>query len=326
MDQQRLKYLLDQHRLDRLTSQEREELDAWYEQLDNPDFTSKYVAGTPEAKAYVTDQARRITARLSGQRRRSRPLRWMKVAAVLVGLLGLAAVSLYIYRTSFSHVKQPPAVVHYQVSNSLVADSRNVDLPDNSVVILHAGSQLLVDTTTFNVRSRQVTLTGEAYFDIAHDPGKPFVIKVSDLTVTVLGTAFNIKQVGDSVAVTVTRGRVKVEREGKDLGILTANQQMAVRGEQAAQASVVAAETISWTKMGLDFNGETFGQIAERLQERYGVSIKFANEAVERCQIGASGAFKGTETLKEILDFICPIANAEYESSNGAIVIKGHGC
>lgn len=327
MDQQRLRYLLEQHRLKRLTSQEQVELNTWYEELDDPEFAPEYVEGTTEAEKYVADQARQITARvLSGSQRRIGRFSWMRVAAAAVVLLGLAMVSFLIYRNAFSHVKQPPAVVHYEVSNSRVADSRNVDLPDSSVVILHAGSQLLLDKATFNVHSRQVTLLGEAYFDIAHNEKKPFVIKVNDVTVTVLGTAFNIKQVSDSVAITVTRGRVKVERAGKNLGILTANQQMAVSGEQATQALVVATEAISWTKRGLDFNGETFGQIAERLQERFGVSIEFKNEAIAHCQIGASGAFKGTETLKEILDFICPIANSEYEINNDSISIKGYGC
>jgi transmembrane sensor len=326
MDQQRLAYLLEQHRLNRLTPPEQQELDAWYDQLDDPDVKPLYADGTPEAQRYAEEQARLVTNRVQAKQRKSLFQPWMKVAAAIVGLLGLALMSLFIYRNAFSYAKQLPAVVHYEVTNSQVIGSRNVGLPDSSVVILHAGSQLQVDTARFNVKGREVTLTGEAYFDIAHNPGKPFVIKVNDLKVTVLGTAFNIKQAGDSVAVTVTRGRVKVERAGKSLGVITANQQISFTGHRATQETVVAANAVTWTKDGLDFNGETFGQIAERLQERYGVVIQFSNEAIKNCKIGASGAFKGTESLQEILDFICPIVNAHYETTKGVVMITGQGC
>jgi len=328
MDQQRLGYLLEQYRLNRLTPEERQELDAWYDQLDDPNFTPKYLEGTPEAKRYAEDQARQITNRVLGEQRRSTFTQWMKVAAALVGLLGLGMVSFYIYKNSFSHVKQPPAVVHYEVTNSQVADSRYLHLPDSSVVILHAGSQLQVDTNNFNKEGRHVTLTGEAYFDIAHNPVKPFVIKVNDLIVTVLGTAFNIKQVRDSVSVTVTRGKVRVERDNTLLGVLTPGQQIATfNAAPTTQVKTTALEPVTaWMQAGLHFNNTALGDAVARLRERYGADILLKSPGLEHCVVSLATPLSGTESLTDVLDVLCTVLGATYTSNQGKIEISGQPC
>lgn len=328
MDPKRLSYLLEQYRLNRCTREERAEIDSWYAGLDNPDYKPRYQEGTAEAKEYVAQHTARIMDVIARRRKRSIVLRRTRIAASIVGLLGLAMMSLYIYKNSFSHVKQPPAVVHYEVTNSQVADSRYLNLPDNSVVILHAGSRLKVDTTSFNKEGRHVTLTGEAYFDIAHNPAQPFVIKVNDLTVTVLGTAFNIKQVGDSVSVTVTRGKVQVERDSKLLGMLTQGQQIATsNAAPTTQVRTAALEPVTaWMQEGLHFNNTTLGDAVARLRERYDANIILKSPGLEHCVVSLATPLSGTESLTDVLDVLCTVLGATYTSNQGKIEITGQAC
>lgn len=65
-------------------------------------------------------------------------------------------------------------------------------LPDGSTVLLNEGSELSY-STSFGKQAREVTLTGEGYFDVQHNLSKPFKVLTGNVTTTVLGTAFNIK-------------------------------------------------------------------------------------------------------------------------------------
>ncbi len=84
MDEKRLNYLFEQDRQNRLSAQDRGQLDAWYEALYDPDFVPKYMEGTPEAEAYVAEQTAQIMRRIN----RHKPTRaisfWTKIAALVV--------------------------------------------------------------------------------------------------------------------------------------------------------------------------------------------------------------------------------------------------
>jgi ferric-dicitrate binding protein FerR (iron transport regulator) len=330
MTRQRLGILLDKYNQGHCTDDELQELERYYASLDRPDSKGLPDWITNKWEQFASQEYERLRAALPQNKKLHRGI-WRqpyKVAASLVGLLGLALLSLYIYKNSFSHVKQPPAVVHYEVTNSQVADSRYLHLPDSSVVILHAGSQLQVDTTGFNKEGRHVTLTGEAYFDIAHNPARPFVIKVNNLTVTVLGTAFNIKQVGDSVAVTVTRGKVQVARNDKNLAVLTAGKQLLTKAGAALTESteVEIAPVINWMSTGLHFNNMALGEAVQQLSQRYNTNILIKTMGLEHCRINVETSFKGTESLNVILDVICAVLGAHYTNTNGTIEIMGQPC
>lgn len=117
--------------------------------------------------------------------------------------------------------------------------ARRLALSDGSVVDLNSNSRLQVQ---FLPAKRQLNLTeGEAHFQVAHDSAHPFVVNVRGISVRAVGTAFNIKLDGDRVEVTVTEGRVTVERQHAAenapalLPLLAAGEQMQVNaGSEAA--------------------------------------------------------------------------------------------
>lgn len=128
---------------------------------------------------------------------------WMKVAAVLVALCSISLVL-------FNYLKPGEEVM---LSMQTTDQSRIDTLPDGSVISLNKNS-LLLYPKNFKGDQRLVTLQrGEAFFTVAHDKNKPFIISVNDIKVRVVGTSFNIKSAANVTEVIVETGIVQVVRK-----------------------------------------------------------------------------------------------------------------
>lgn len=243
------------------------------------------------------------------------------VAAFVTFVLG---VGVYVWmnggggKQEIALVKDPQQLASY---------SRYVTLPDGSSVILNAGSTLEFKKV-FNDK-REVRLNGEAYFDIKKDADRPFIIYTGNIKTTVLGTAFNIRAYPhmSKIIVSVTSGKVKVEKGEKVLAVLDKDQQIVynVPNEVATQEAVNAQQLVTkWTMKEMVFDEESFESVVELLSRRYGVTIGFKNPALKNCTIRAS--FVGTESLKNVLETLSTISNSTYIVENGKYVILGEGC
>lgn len=251
----------------------------------------------------------------------------LQVASIAASILLIAASALLFFENREQAPFNGSKTENKQeaIASPPAAYIRNITLPDGSKVVLNAKSFIKI-SPNFNRKTREISLSGEAYFDIAHDKTRPFIIHTGTVKTTVLGTAFNIKAWPEShnVVVSVTRGRVKVEKESELLAVLTVNQQVSF--DEATTKSKkdvhVNAEkiTTAWTKEDMNFDGETLANITNVLSKRYGVNISIDNEELANTQIVLS--FNGTETIDNILDIICTInENTNYKSENGVITI-----
>src|SRR5690554_920836 len=146
--------------------------------------------------------------------------RWYSAAAVLL-LLITTTILLWRSGGDATHTLSP------QEENNLLSGITTIQLPDGSSVMLRDGSWLNMDSS-FAGNSREVSLQGEAYFDVASHPGKPFIIHTGAVKTTVLGTAFSIKAnpADPVITITVTRGKVKVEDDKALLAMLEADKQL----------------------------------------------------------------------------------------------------
>jgi len=203
-----------------------------------------------------------------------------------------------------------------------------VTLADGSKIWINSASQLKYPKV-FAGKTREVYLTGEAYFDIQHDATKPFIIHTGKVITTVLGTAFDIKQDMHlhTVVVTVTRGKVSVANGSHGLGVITPNQQISFNevSHQHSQNNVNAEQVIAWQEDYIHFNDITFADAVAQLQKRFNVKISFTNENVKKCRF--TGSALKEEKLDKILKVICAFNNATYQTKeNGNIVIDGPGC
>jgi len=198
-------------------------------------------------------------------------------------------------------------------------------LPDSSIVWLNADSKLQYND---DPQHREVTLSGEAFFDVKK-AARPFVVKAGGSTTTVLGTSFNIKAYnGEPTAITVASGKIRVEDERKHITILTANKQITLKEttDSTAERTVNATVYHAWIKGGFEVNNETFESIANMLSRKYNVAFHFENDALKTCTFIAS--FDEHTSMDRILELLCKINNSTFRISQDKkeVYISGEGC
>ncbi|MFT3947755.1 MAG: FecR domain-containing protein [Agriterribacter sp.] len=265
----------------------------------------------------------RSPGRATQPARRLHAWKWAVAASILLAVF----ISIYRFEPEIVPAEAKPIAVAPAAAASLAGYTRYITLPDGSSVVLHAGSRLEYPTV-FAGKTREVRLSGEAYFDVFHNPERPFIIHTGTVKTTVLGTAFNIRSDEKKVVISVTRGKVRVEDATKVLAVLTPDQQVEYSIEAAAGVRHnVDAQTIvtDWTKENMVFNGITFEEIGKILSRRYGVPVRFENEALKNCKIRAS--FSGTEPLDHVAGVLSAIRNGGFKQiTDGTIVFTGEGC
>jgi transmembrane sensor len=248
---------------------------------------------------------------------------WRSIAAVAAVLL--ISFTLYLEWPSLQSRLHPVKLTTLQAP---IDQKSEITLTDGSRVWLNTGSALKYPKT-FNGKTREIYLSGEAYFDVRHDAGKPFIIHTGTVLTTVLGTAFNIKEdkYKRTIQVTVTRGKVSVANGNKLLGVITPNQQISFNTLKAevVQATVNANAVVAWQQSDLHFEDVSFGDAIAQLQQHFNVKISFGNIKLKDCRF--TGTSLRGEELEKILKVMCAFNNTIYEiKPDGSIVIDGPGC
>ena len=168
-----------------------------------------------------------------------------------------------------------------------------VPLADGSRVELNTQTRLRTAVTT---RSREVWLDdGEAYFDVAHDARRPFVVHAGAKTVTVLGTKFSVRRLGDQVMVAVVEGRVRVS-DTAEPG--PASPPVLTRGETAIAAGpsmIIASRSVdqvnselSWRQGMLSFDQSTLADAAGEFNRYNHTKLVVADSEAAAIRIGGS--------------------------------------
>ncbi len=205
-----------------------------------------------------------------------------------------------------------------------------ITLPDGSQVWLNAGSKLGY-SKAFGTGSRQVDLSGEAYFDVVHNADLPFIIHTQQVEIRVLGTAFNVKSYpGDKQTETsLVRGKVEIRilnRPGETI-ILKPTEKLVVKNDGIQETveenmwrnrdekktvplyaldkmthsksdTSVVIET-AWVDNMLAFENEAFDDLASKMKRWYGLDFHFRDESLTKQRF--SGSFTN-ETVQQALE------------------------
>jgi transmembrane sensor len=250
---------------------------------------------------------------------RNRPRRiapWLRIAALLVIALGVSVVLM-------SRRNAPAVSIAAAEHTTAVGERRTVTLADGSTVVLAPATSLRVPVT-FGDSTRDVYLTGEAFFEVAHDAAKPFIVHTRLAQTEVLGTAFNVRayQNDTMTEVALQRGKVGVRPVDSDI-VLLMNPGQIVRATAIAAAydtthTDVSAFT-SWATGQLSFNNWTLSAIVERLEAWYGVDIAIADAQLARTRVTA---YLPAGTLEEVLTAISETAGASFERVGSTITLQ----
>jgi len=213
---------------------------------------------------------------------------WWRAAAAAVLVLVVGGALLY--RGGKHEVAAGSAPIHDKEIATRYGTRGYQELPDGSKLWLNAGSKV-----TYVEGRRELTLTGEAFFDIKHDPEHPFIIHTGKLDVKVLGTSFNIKAYPNdsTIETTLINGKVEIDWPGGEQAgiVLRPNEKVVipVRETQLVQTgtAAVARQTVapdpqyktvietSWVEDKLVFRNEAFSDVGKKLERWYNIHISF---------------------------------------------------
>lgn len=269
---------------------------------------------------------------------------WPAAAAAVILLAG----GLYFLEAPTSQHEQDGSTLGWQQKTTKKGAKSIITLPDGTSVTLNSESTLRYPAA-FTGQTREVTLTGEAFFDVTKDHEHPFIIHTDKMNVKVLGTAFDVKSYpNDAVSeTTLIRGAIEVTLKDRpsDRIILKPKEKLIVTNDAATikktqrkgavndttpaaqyvltslsyirQNDSTVSET-SWINNRFAFNDDNFATLAKKMERWYGVDIVFKNEAAK--QYHFSGVFEN-DTIADALMALQRIEKFRYKIEGTTIYI-----
>lgn len=221
------------------------------------------------------------------------------------------------------HILPNQEVVQMRELNNPKGQRSAVKLPDGSEVYLGADSKLSIPQK-FTGLSREVRLEGEAFFEVAKNPQKPFIIHTGTVQTRVLGTSFKIEAFkGQQLRVSVATGKVRVDDYSKGvhqpLAILTPGQLLDYTSGAAQLTTVNVEELNAWKKARLSFHNQSLGEITKTLERWYDVSVHYKNKAKAAEKISLT--LQADLPLNKVVKVLAATAHFKYEINKNNISI-----
>ncbi|XOV91589.1 MAG: FecR family protein [Bacteroidota bacterium] len=194
-------------------------------------------------------------------------------------------------------------------------------LPDGSTITLNSGSRISFPEQ-FSGDSREITLIGEAYFEVEHNPEKPFIVSMNGDHVRVLGTSFNIRSYKEDsiVQVSVATGRVAYTISSGESVILMSDQLATydLTNRSLVTGQVDRLQAYGWKDNIIYFKGTPFSNVLNELERWYGVEIE-AHGSYK--QIGPfSGEFRN-ENLIQVLNGLSFIYKFDFRKEGKKVIL-----
>lgn len=236
------------------------------------------------------------------------------VAASLIALIGL---SMFFYQSTLAVVETK----HYATKPG---ERAKVTLSDGTQIWLNAGS-FLKYPKEFKGDTREVYLTGEAFFDVAKDKKHPFIIHTDKMDTKVLGTSFNVQAYPDQTTqeVSVLTGRVNVKSTVTEENVYVTPGQKVVfksKNNKLQAFKDIPVNTISlWRKNIMVFEETPLPEVIATINRNYNVAIEIKNKNLNTLKINAY--FKEL-SADQVVALVCNIVNAEYKVEGGVYKIQ----
>ncbi len=264
--------------------------------------------------------------------------KWLfAAAAIFIGLI--VTFQLGVFKSTVGSNFQNNVIVAKRGTKSKLI------LPDGTQVWLNSESKLTYGSS-FSDSIREVTLDGEAYFDVVKDKRHPFIVRTSAISIRVLGTAFNVKsyQQDPTIETTLVRGMIEVHKNNEPNAskiILHPNEKLVYNKPRAiteiatgtipTTSQLISISTLpkniadsarketSWVYGRLVFDGDSFTTLAEKMERWYNVKITIQNNTVANYRF--AGVFEN-ENVDEAFKALQLIAMFKYTINENEIIIE----
>ena len=305
--------------LNEASAEEKGEVTHWLEQSESNlayynEFKKVWDVSRELALSSTVDEnkawerfAKRIHERPVIAKKRSMHVGWMKIAASIIVLLAIGAIVYW-------QMQEPVRDMIVGENNAVVKDT----LSDGSVVTINSGSSIYYPSR-FTGNTRRVKLSGEAFFAVAPDRNKPFVISSNDVQVTVVGTAFNVKSTEEYTDVIVESGIVRVTKGSRSIE-LHANEKVRI----LAQDSVFTKEAVNdhlynyYRTKKFVCDDTPLWKLVEVINEAYNSQIVFGDERLKDLSLTATF---NNESLDQVLDVIRLTFNISVTKNQDQIIL-----
>lgn len=265
----------------------------------------------------------------------SNAARWMAAAVLLIAITIMALI----YDTSSSKINAPK---NFSAIITRPILKQNFYLPDGSRVWLNGNSKITYNKNVFGTAKREVNLIGEAFFDVTKNPKVPFVIHAGVVNITVKGTAFNVKAYpGEkNIETTLLRGLIEItttQNPNKKIYVKP-NEKIIIPAKITSNKNKNSVDTTktfaitlvktnadkilpetAWMKDKLEFNNETFEELAPEMESWFNVSIQFSNYEIKNKRF--SGVVEN-ETLQQTLQALQLSYHFNYSINNNTVTIQ----
>jgi ferric-dicitrate binding protein FerR (iron transport regulator) len=276
----------------------------------------------------------------------SQPQRKKKLLLWSIPLFIIAVIAGWLYFSNLSHKPRPIALAGNNQISTRNGSRTKINLPDGSTVWLNAGSKLEYDKT-FGNTLREVHLSGEAYFDVVKNSGKPFIVNTKSAKVKVLGTAFNVRSYPEDnkIETSLIHGSVEVtlNKRPDQKWVLKPNEKLVllndyvtpqpkkrvteVKSIKIPEVAITkltylpgentAVET-AWTYNKLVFEDEIFAEVSKQMARWYDVQFVFKTKELENRMV--HGTFT-TETIHQAMEALQYSFKFRYEIKNKTVTI-----
>ena len=258
--------------------------------------------------------------------------KYIAAAAIVAGLILLVKFVKYPGQTTVTGTEKQLAYNGEVIRYNGNKNDELLFLPDGSKVVLASGARVTYNLL-MNGDKREVTLSGDAFFDVAKNPQQPFYIYTDKVVVKVLGTSFRVTSSGQKESVAVASGKVSVYLKGQDLEqsaakIVLPQQVCTYFSEKAQLVTTANAVQLDGSNLlakntGFSFEDARLDTVIKTLEKMYAIPISYNAGVFANCYITIS---LGNESLEDILKVITKTVDASYTISNYGIIIKGNGC
>ncbi|RFZ90460.1 DUF4974 domain-containing protein [Mucilaginibacter conchicola] len=314
-----LKALLEKYKLDQCTPAEKARVEQWLQNLSNnaPDTVLNEKTILKRARRNIMEQTGFVP-----KSRIERIMPFMRVAAVLLLVAGGAA---YWYS---SVQTQAPVITRFATRRG---EQKTIMLPDSTEITLNSSSALTL-SSDFNQRNRRVSLVGEGFFHVKHNPAKPFIVSTGELQTRVLGTQFDVfaypEEKDYKIAVVDGRVRVSEAAAGKVTplaGVLTRN--LMITYNKASHKSFVghtdADDRAAWKTGRLYFEKASVRAMARALSRKYNVDIEVNDKPGQDCRYTVGF---NNQPLDDVLRVLQKLTGLSYQYNNQKVIINTPNC
>lgn len=242
--------------------------------------------------------------------------------------LGLKVAASIAFLALFSFVLY---LTFFNASTTLIETSttmNRVALPDGSAVWVNQQSRLSY-SSNFNKGNRTVELDGEAFFEVKKDSERPFIVRLNDAEIKVLGTSFNVSayQSGDAIKVYVATGIVNFSNaDERTAGVMLSAGEtgtLMLSTNVISTSSEENTNALAWREKKLIFKKTSLANVVKDLSKYFNIDIQVKDQSILQCRFTGSFDKPG---LEEIIEALSVSLDLTITRLGDAYVIDGNGC